>query len=52
VNRYRNIRGTFEVERDREEAQTHAADVTVNITANLDEDVFPGGFHKQPKGQI
>jgi hypothetical protein len=39
-DRYRNIRGPAEAEHDREEAQTHAADVVAIMTANLDADAF------------
>jgi hypothetical protein len=50
-DRYRNVRGPAEAEHDREEAQTHAADVVAIMTANLDADAFRQGFYTQMQGQ-
>jgi hypothetical protein len=50
-DRYRNIRGADEAEHDREEAQTHAADLMAVMTANLDTTEFRRRFYEQLKGQ-
>jgi hypothetical protein len=50
-DRYRNIRGPAEAEHDREEAQTHTADVMAIVTANLDMDAFRLGFYNQMRRQ-
>lgn len=50
-DRYRNIRGPAEAEHDREEAQTHAADVVAIMTASPDVDTFCRNFYSQFKGQ-
>nr|AOS95275.1 nucleotidyl transferase [uncultured bacterium] len=50
-DRYRNIRGASEAEHDRQEAQTHAADVIAIMTANLELDKFRQRFYKQMQGQ-
>lgn len=50
-DRYRNIRGAGEAEHDREEAQTHAADVIAIMTANSNISEFRRRFYEQVKGQ-
>jgi hypothetical protein len=50
-DRYRNIRGRAEAEHDREEAQTHAADVIAIMTASLDTDAFRRAFLNQLQTQ-
>jgi hypothetical protein len=46
-DRYRNIRGPADAEHDREEAQTHAADIIAIMTASLDKDTFRRTFLNQ-----
>lgn len=50
-DRYRNIRGADEAEHDREEAQTHAADIMAVMTAIPDIAKFRRGFYAQLEGQ-
>ncbi|MHB1938665.1 MAG: hypothetical protein ACYCOR_19095 [Acidobacteriaceae bacterium] len=50
-DRYRNIRGSDEAEHDREEAQTHAADIMAVMTAIADIAKFRRGFYAQLEGQ-
>lgn len=50
-DRYRNIRGADEAEHDREEAQTHAADIMAVMTTIPDIAKFRRGFYAQLEGQ-
>jgi hypothetical protein len=46
-DRYRNIRGPAEARHDREEAQTHAADIVAIVSAQLDLAAFRKAFRYQ-----
>jgi hypothetical protein len=46
-DRYRNIRGPAEARHDREEAQTHAADIVAIVSAQLDLAAFRKAFQHQ-----
>jgi hypothetical protein len=52
-DRYHNIRGPEEARHDREEAQTHAADIVAIVNARLDlagfKDQFEGQFAPEPE---
>lgn len=50
-DRYKNIRGPDEAEHDREEAQTHAADIMAVMTAIPDTAEFRRRFYEQVEGQ-
>ena len=50
-DRYRNLRGAEHADHDRQEAQTHAADIMAVMTAALDISQFRRRFYEQLEGQ-